>query len=113
MIRYRPAISRPGRNRPSPNWYFAGLEWCDAELRDDGGFGGSGEVTVAKSSVATSSGVEAGLPQEEQKRPAAGMSVPQNVHEVMIFPIQSTASGWMVREELARAGRTPCFYWMG
>jgi hypothetical protein len=44
----------------------------------EAGFGGSGDEDVAKSSVARSSVLLAGDPQVEQKRPVAGMSVPQD-----------------------------------
>ena len=83
MMRYRPASRRPGRKRPSLK-YSAELEGRD-EL-EDGVRGGSGEVAVAKSSVATPSVLPAGAPHDEQKRPVAGTSVPQDEQVDMIFP---------------------------
>jgi len=44
----------------------------------EGGPGGNGEVAVAKSSVAISSLLTTGFPQEEQKRTFPESSVPQN-----------------------------------
>lgn len=44
----------------------------------EGGRGGSGDVAVAKSSVAMSSVVTTALPQDEQKRTLGESSVPQN-----------------------------------
>jgi hypothetical protein len=83
MMRYRLAIKRPGRKRPSL-WYSAALLGRDEDA--DAGRGGRGEVAVAeKSSVATSS-VLLGAPQAEQKRPVAGTSVPHDEHGGMIFP---------------------------
>jgi hypothetical protein len=63
--------------------YSAELDGRD-EL-EEAGRGGKGEVAVAKSSVAISSELEAGVPQAEQKRPAAGMSVPQAEQAGMNF----------------------------
>jgi hypothetical protein len=63
MIRYLLARRRPGRKRPSLR-YSAELEVRD-ELAEAGRGGGSGEVAVAKSRVATSSVLE-GAPQAEQ-----------------------------------------------
>src|ERR1035441_516673 len=84
MMRERDATSRPGRNRPSFSEYSAELEGRDEDA--DAARGGNGEVDVAKSSVATSSVFEAGLPQEEQKRTWLESSVPHDVHLAMIFP---------------------------
>lgn len=55
----------------------------DGGREDDGGRGGSGEVEVAKSSVAMSSVFEVGLPQAEQKATLSGNSVPQFEHLAM------------------------------
>jgi len=82
-MRYRPASRRPGRKRPSLK-YSAELDGRD-ELAD-GVRCGSGEVAVAKSKVATPSLLPAGAPQAEQKRPAAGTSVPHDEQVDMIFP---------------------------
>ena len=88
-MRYRLAKRRPGRNRPSLK-YSAELEVRD-ELAEAGRGGGSGEVAVAKSRVAVASGLLAAplvdrAPQAEQKRPVAGISVPQVKQTGMIFP---------------------------
>jgi hypothetical protein len=80
-MRYRDATSRPGRNRPSLSKYSAELEGRGEEA--DFGRGGNGEVAVAKSSVATSSVFEAGLPQAEQKRTLFSNSAPQLEHLAM------------------------------
>jgi hypothetical protein len=50
----------------------------DGEPDAEAGCGGSGEVAVAKSSVARLSVLPEGAPQEAQKRPAAGTSEPQD-----------------------------------
>lgn len=102
-MRYRPAINRPGRNLPSTTAYSGNAEDREDDARDpdEGGRGGSGELTVAKSSVATSSrfvtvgtlsvfGI--GLPHDEQKRTFTGSFAPQEVQTAMISPQQSTAS---------------------
>jgi hypothetical protein len=83
MMRYRLARRRPGRKRPSLR-YSAELE--GREELDEAGRGGRGEVAVAKSRVATSSLLLAGVPQAEQKRPVAGISVPQDEQGGMNFP---------------------------
>jgi hypothetical protein len=75
-------MRRPGRKRPSL-WYSAELLGRDDDA--EAGRGGRGDVAVAKSSVATSSELPAGVPQAEQKRPVAGTSVPQDKHEGMNF----------------------------
>jgi len=84
-MRYRDATSRPGRKRPSLIWYSAELEGRDDDFPEDpdAGRGGNGEVAVAKSSVATSSVFETGLPQAEQKATLFGSSVPQFEHLTM------------------------------
>ncbi len=84
-MRYRDATSRPGRKRPSFNWYSAELEGRDDGFPEDpdAGRGGNGEVAVAKSSVATSSVFATGLPQAEQKATLSGSSVPQFEHLTM------------------------------
>jgi hypothetical protein len=89
MIRYLLARRRPGRNRPSLR-YSAELEVRE-ELAEAGRGGGSGDVAVAKSRVAVASGLGAitpldGAPHAEQKRPVAGISVPQDKQAGMIFP---------------------------
>lgn len=111
MIRYRPAINRPGRNRPSPNWNSAELGWRDVELRDEGGFGGSGEVRVTKSSVATSSEFETGRPQDAQKRALSNISIPQLAHLAIQknsrYSLPQALGFWSgPRLESHRAGRT-------
>src|SRR5208282_1656286 len=53
---------------------------------EEAGRGGKGEVAVAKSSVATSSVLLAGVPHAEQKRPVDGTSVPQDEQAGMNFP---------------------------
>jgi hypothetical protein len=61
---------------------------AELETRDevaDGDCGGSGEVAVAKSSVARLSVLLAGAPQAEQKRPLTGTSVPQEEQVGMNF----------------------------
>jgi hypothetical protein len=61
---------------------------AELEVRDEvfeAGRGGSGEVAVAKSRVATSSVLPAGAPQAEQKRPVAAMTVPQDEQGGMNF----------------------------
>ncbi len=50
----------------------------DDEPEDEAVRGGSGEVAVGKSSVARSSVLPAGAPQEEQKRLDTGTSVPHD-----------------------------------
>lgn len=80
-MRYRPASSRPGRNRPSFNRYSAELEGLDEDF--GAGRGGNGELDVAKSSVATSSVFETGFPQEEQKRTLFSNSMPHVAHLAM------------------------------
>jgi hypothetical protein len=77
--------------------YSGELEGRDEDA--EAGRGGSGEVAVAKSSVATSSGLPAGAPHAEQKRPVAGTSVPQDEQAAMNFPIQSNASARNVVQE--------------
>ncbi len=86
MMRYRPAMRRPGRNLPSPIRNSAAEpvedEVRDEECDDPEVLGGAGEAAVAKSMVATSSALEigaaeAGRPQLEQKRTAPASSAPQ------------------------------------
>jgi hypothetical protein len=63
--------------------YSGWLDECEEERDDERGEepvgerGGSGDVAVAKSRVATSSVFTTGFPQEEQKRMLAESSVPQ------------------------------------
>ncbi len=91
MMRYRPATSRPGRNRPSFSRYSAELESREDDVDEDfdfeddfdSGRGGNGEVAVAKSSVAMSSVFAAGAPHPEQKRMPSDNSVPQLEHLAM------------------------------
>jgi hypothetical protein len=84
-MRYRPAISLPGRNRPSLEMYSAALR--EDELRDDeGGRCGMGEVAFEKSMVGTSSVFAAGAPQEGQKRAMLAISEPQEEQYAMKFP---------------------------
>src|ERR1700688_4118889 len=83
MMRERLATRRPGRNRPSFSKYAGELEGRDEESDPDLGRGGSGELAVAKSRVATSSVFEAGRPQDEQKRTLFANSVPQLAHLAM------------------------------
>src|ERR1700688_1600578 len=82
MMRYRPASKRPGKNRPSL-MYSAELENRDDVA--DGDRGGSGEVAVAKSSVARLSVLLAGAPRAEEKRPLTRTSVPQEEQVGMNF----------------------------
>lgn len=89
-MRYRPAINRPGRNLPSTTACSGNAEDRDEELREpdaEGGRGGSGELTVAKSSVGTSSRFVTvgtlsvfgtGRPHDEQKRTLTDNIVPQD-----------------------------------
>src|SRR5882757_3308396 len=82
MMRYRPNNSLPGRNLPSFIKYSAEVEGRDED--PDGGRIGEGEVG-AKSRVATSSVLETGLPQAEQKRMSFASAVPQVEHLAMNF----------------------------
>src|SRR5579871_604559 len=80
MMRYRPAIRRPGRNRPSVIRNSAALEDREEELREDGDDdrGGVGTSIVASTSiVANSSVLPTGRPHEEQKRTSLASSKPQ------------------------------------
>jgi hypothetical protein len=61
-------------------------ELRDEEPREeDGGFGGSGDATVARSIVAKSSVFSAGRPQAEQKRTETASSDPHEEQKAMIF----------------------------
>ena len=86
-------MRRPGRNRPSLTEYSGKVEGRDedfgAEARSR--TWGNGEVAVAKSRVAKSSVLVAGLPQDEQKRMFADSSVPQKAQVDMKFPIQDNS----------------------
>jgi hypothetical protein len=57
----------------------------------DDGRGGSGEVAVAKSMVATSSEFWTGIPQEGQKRALPDRIASQEEHFAIFLPIQHTA----------------------
>ena len=82
-MRYRPAIKRPGRNLPSLSKAADELEGRDPEPELLPGERGG--VAGAKSSVAPSPSPVAGVPHDEQNRPARGISVPQAVQVGMIF----------------------------
>lgn len=74
------------------------------ELREDDrdeddpetGLGGSGDVAVAKSSVARLSLSPAGAPQAEQKRTLPGKSVLQEGHLGMDFPVPVYLAGMRI-----------------
>src|SRR5438552_17864304 len=102
IMRYRPAMSRPGRNLPSETWYSGKDEDREEnreEERDelDAGRGGNGDETVGRSSTATSivarSPVsEVGFPQDEQKRTLPDNCVPQKAQlDIEFCRIQDTA----------------------
>src|SRR5271170_4777976 len=104
-IRYRLASKRPGRKRPSAKRYSAELDGLEVreEVPEDGGRRGvagarsivgrfaaarlaAATFAPATSMVAVWSLLSAGAPQEAQKRPVFGSSVPQELHVDINFP---------------------------
>ena len=96
-MRYRPAIRRPGRKRPSFNADVDELGGRDFDDEEDGpaadGRGDLGDLALAKSRVAASSEAEVrvassdptGFPQLEQKRLVIGTSALHARHRGMNF----------------------------